>query len=82
MSVVRCAGCAARADVARTDDVRPWLGAVFGLLNFLDLRKAGWTYEGAVWWCLYCTRRRRLIRLVPAEGSDVTAPSPPTGAKK
>lgn len=81
MKLIGCAGCSARAEVSRTDDVAPWLGAAFSVLNYLALKEAGWTYEAAVWWCLYCTRRRRLIHLVPSEG-DVTPPPPPTEAKK
>lgn len=77
-----CAGCGARRDVARTDDVTTWLAVAFTIFNGLDLLTAGWSYDGDRWWCLYCTRRRRLIRLVPASASNVTDPSPPTEEKK
>lgn len=77
-----CAGCGVRYKLARTDDVRAWLSAVFTFLNTIELTKAGWTYEGRRWWCKFCTRRRRLIRALPPLKSNVTDAPSPTEEKK
>ena len=82
MRVIRCASnCGARHNTAGADGLPGWLGGIFLGLDYVDLTRNGWTYERGKWWCLHCTRRRRLIRLLPSQG-DVTSPPPPTEAKK
>jgi hypothetical protein len=80
--IEKCAGCGAKRDLAATDDVATWLAIAFTILNGITLLGAGWSCDGERWWCVHCTRRRRLVRLVPDAVSDVTKAPPATEETK
>lgn len=88
----RCKGCRVQRQIAGELRGRPILSFLFNVLDFVELSRNGWTYDGGAWWCRYCTRRRNLMRSVPRgkkpivdveapASSNVTDPSPPSGEK-
>ncbi len=63
--IVRCK-CGAQRDVADEVRGRPFLSFLFVLLDYADLTIGGWSRADGRWWCVYCTRRRNLLHVVPA----------------
>lgn len=76
---IRCK-CGAVVEVAPTDQ-GTLINLCFTILNVLELQRQEFTFEEGSWWCRYCIRRRRLIRVVPNPKRNVTEPPPPTGEK-
>jgi hypothetical protein len=63
MNVVRCK-CGAQRTTAGLVDEKPLLSFVFAIFDGLELLANGWSLTNGEWRCVYCTRRRRLMRLV------------------
>jgi hypothetical protein len=77
---LRCCRCTAFVDVAPTDQ-GVLINMCFAFLNCLEIARHEFTFEDGLWWCRYCIRRKRLIRVVPVDEPNVTSSEPATGTK-
>lgn len=81
MNVVICK-CSRRRTIAGELAGRPFLSFIFACLDFAELSGAGWSFHAGAWCCVYCTRRRNLMRGIEGGlSSNVTEPPPPTEEK-